>query len=112
MTLNLQEQGIIVEERGKELFWDHIGQLLFLLSHFLEVSDVSEVSVFPKTKKCLYDWDTNVIYYFVHFHILSYDILMVNTDISITLKKCLKYATCIIIQSLYLGLRDSRMQML
>ena len=106
MALNLQEQGTIVEERSKELFWDHIGQLLFLLSH------VSEVSVFPKTEKCLYDWDTNVIYYFVHFHILSYDILMVNTDISITLKKCLKYATCIIIQSLYLGLRDSRMQML
>ena len=50
MTLNLQEQGTIVEERGKELFWDHIGQLLFLLSHFLEVSDVSEVSVSLKPK--------------------------------------------------------------
>ena len=46
MTLNPQEQETKVEERGKELFRDHIRQFLLLLSHFLEFSDVA--SVFPK----------------------------------------------------------------
>ena len=76
MTLNPQEQETIVEERGKELFRDtygthigHIGHIsdssYFLLSHFLEISDV--VSVFPKIKKYLHDWKKNVIHYFEHF---------------------------------------------
>ena len=69
MTLNPSEQETIVEERGKELFRDHIGHIwdssYFLLSHFLEISDV--VSVFPKIKKYLHDWKKNVIHYFEHF---------------------------------------------
>ena len=65
MTLNPQEQETIVEERGKELFRAHIGQFLFLLSHFLEFSDI--VSVFSKIKTSFHDWRTNVIHYFKRF---------------------------------------------
>ena len=56
----------------------------FLLSHILEFSDV--VFVFPKIKKCLRDWRANVIHYFEHFRSYSLDILVVNTDTSVTLQ--------------------------
>ena len=56
----------------------------FLLSNILEFSDV--VFVFPKIKKCLRDWWANVIHYFEHFRSYSLDILIVNTDTSITLQ--------------------------
>ena len=37
MTLNPQEQETIVEERGKELFRDHVGQLLLFAISFLGI---------------------------------------------------------------------------
>ena len=37
MTLNPLEQETIVEERGKDLFRDHIGQFLLFAVSFLEI---------------------------------------------------------------------------
>ena len=37
MTLNPQEQETIVEEHGKQLFRDHIGQFLLSAVSFLEI---------------------------------------------------------------------------
>ena len=95
MNLNRQEQDTIVEERGKSCFETISDSSYFLLFHFLKFSDV--VPAFPKIKKCLHDWKTNVIHNFEHFRSQSLNILMVNTDTSITLLKFLKCSSCIII---------------
>ena len=49
MTLNPQEQETTVEDHGKELFRDHIGQFLFFAVSFLGTSDV--LYVFPNLMK-------------------------------------------------------------
>ena len=69
----------------------------FFLSHFFEFFDV--VSAFPKIKKRLPDWGTNVIDYFVQFYCQNLNIFMMNNDAFITLLKCADV-------SLYAFLRD------
>ena len=68
------------------MFREHVGQFFFFLSHFFEFFDV--VSAFPKIKKSLHDWGTNVIDYFAQFYSPNLNIFMVNNDAFITLLKC------------------------
>ena len=48
MTFSPQEQETTVEERGKDLFRDHIGQFLFFAVFFLGVSELYLFSVKSK----------------------------------------------------------------
>lgn len=83
MTLDPREQKTIVEEHGRELFQDHIKHFLFFDASILK--NFHTVFNFSQTKNNLHNWQTNLIYYFVHLCGYDLDNLAVNTSTFIML---------------------------